>query len=75
MLEFKLDYVSGQANVRSPVGYWRAVLAGTRPGAGEGAAKPAAPPAPTPETLAVIARQQAAAAGQQAAEDERFAAP
>ena len=48
----KLDYVSGQANVCSPVGYLRVVLDGTGPGAGEGAAKPTVPPAPSPETLA-----------------------
>jgi Initiator Replication protein len=61
----KLDYVSGQPNVRSPVGYLRAVLKG-----------PAEAPVPPPSEQAIVASQRyrETQTQQKAAEEARFAA-
>ncbi len=66
----KLDYVSGQAGVKSPVGYLRAAL--------EGGYTPAPTPAPSEEALAVAAsraeekrRAEAEEAAREAERNER----
>lgn len=63
----KLDYVSGQPNVRSPVGYLRAVLQAPPVNAPP-------PQPPSPDAIAAARRQTAAQAQQRADEDQRFAA-
>ncbi len=64
----KLDYVAGQAHVRSPVGYLRAVLDGVPD-------KPAAPAvtAPAPEAVAAVQRLRDVTAQHEAAMDARLA--
>ncbi|WP_127904388.1 replication initiation protein [Solirhodobacter olei] len=61
----KLDYVSGQANVRSPVGYLRAAL--------EGNFEPPVAEAPSEEAREAAARRAEAAAKKAAEEDARLA--
>lgn len=65
----KLDYVSGQAHVRSPVGYLRAVLEGVPE---VPAVVPVVPPSPI--AVAAVQRQRDAQALLVAEQDARFAA-
>jgi len=65
----KLDFVAGQTNVRSPVGYLRAALEG---GFDASAPVPAAAP-PSAEAVAAAARRAEAQAAAETAEAERAA--
>lgn len=65
----KLDYVSGQAHVRSPVGYLRAVLEGVPE---VPAVVPVVPPSPV--AVAAVQRQRDVQARLVAEQDARFAA-
>lgn len=65
----KLDYVAGQTNVRSPVGYLKAALEGNF----APPARPATPAEPSAEALAAAAARTAAAAQKAREEDERLA--
>jgi len=67
----KLDYVSGQGEVKSRVGYLRAAINGDYSVAQEGRPTPSQP---DPETEARLAAEREARAAAKAAEDEAFAA-
>ena len=64
----KLDYVAGQTNVRSPVGYLRAALEG-----GFAAAPAPEQAPPSPEALAAVQRRAEDAAQRRAEDDARHA--